>query len=305
MIDEKLVEINGTITLLNDRVALLEGKYNQSVINNSEVIEDFTGGDTINDSSKSVVVEGAAIETSSTINAKSVVMNDSSLINNARMKVEADNLEMNNLSVSGEFPKTNGNAVINVNNSEYVVFKDMTFDSSNIYNGIEIGLNSDKLPKNILFDNCKFTGNFSNNAILVFGTQDNATITLNNCYFEKVSNALRLSNKTNASGVTVNIINCSVDQWDTITPWQGFLICQDYTSTGVDEIESNNLFGNEKITINFVNLKYKGEKLAPTNLSKVCGTGDTNQIVYVWAEAKDGTNARPYSEEEYPVITFK
>ena len=305
MIDEKLVEVNGAITLLNDKVALLEGKYNQLVVNNSEVVEDFTGGDTINDSTKSVIVDNAAIETTSTINAKSVVMNNSSLTNNARMKVNADNLEMNNLSVSGEFPKTDGNAVISVNNSDYVVFKDMTFDSSNVYNGVEIGLSSDKLPKNILFDNCKFTGSFSNNAILVFGTQDNATITLNNCYFEKVSNALRLSNKTNASGITVNIINCSVDQWDITTPWQGFLICQDYTSTGIDEIESNNLFGNGKITVNFVNLKYKDEKLVPTNLSKVCGTGNEDQIVYVWAEAKDGMNARPYTEEEYPIITFK
>ena len=304
-IDAKLEGINSSLAVLSDKVTLLENKYNSLVLGESEAVSNFTGGDSINDSSKMYSVSEASIENSSVISAKSLVVNDSSVTNNARLKVNAGDVEFNNLNVSGEFPKANGNAVISINDSDYVVFKDMTFDSSNIYNGIEIGLNSEKLPKNILFDNCKFTGNFSNNAILIFGTQNNATITLNNCYFEKVSNVLRLSNKTNASGVVVNIVNCSVDQWDTIAPWPGFLICQDYTSTGTEEIEANNLFGDGKITVNFINLTYKGEKLLPSNLSRVCGTGDDNQIVYVWAEAKDGSNARPYSEEEYPTITFK
>ena len=103
------------------------------------------------------------------MNAKSIVINEANLSNDARMKINSGNVEINNLSVSGNFPKANGNAVININESEYIVFKDMIFDSSDIYNGIEIGLNSTTLPKKILFENCKFTGAFSNNAILIFG----------------------------------------------------------------------------------------------------------------------------------------
>ena len=306
MIDEKLVDVNSNITLLSDKVALLENKYNQLVFDSSEKVEDFTGGDTINDSSKSVVVESAAIQTTSTVNAKSVVMNNSSLSENARMKVNASNVEMNNLAVSGDFPKTDGNAVMSINDAETVVYKNMTFDSSNVYNGIEIGLNSNTLPKNVLFDNCKFTGAFSNNAILVFGTQDNATITLNNCSFDKVSNGLRLSNKSNVSGVTVNILNCSVGEWDSNLQWRGFLICEDYTSKTEEEANTNNLFAPEKITVNFVNLTLAGEKILPSNVASVCGSKDENQVVVVCQDAITTSDyCIDYDKTKFPTVTFK
>ena len=304
-INEKINSINSSITVLSDKLSLLQAKYDSIVAENSEEVIDFQGGnEDINDDTKSFILNNSQITSSTTMNAKSVVINEASLSNDARMKINSGNVEINNLSVSGNFPKANGNAVINVNESEYIVFKDMIFDSSDIYNGIEIGLNSTTLPKNILFENCKFTGAFSNNAILIFGTQDNATITLSNCYFEKVSNALRLSNKTNASGITVNIVNCTVDAWDTLAPWQGFLICQDYTSGSSEEVDTNNLFGNNKITVNFTNLVHNGEKIIPDNLQKVCGTGNDDQIVYIYAEQKDPSNAIPYSENIYPIINF-
>ena len=304
-INEKINSINSSITVLSDKLSLLQAKYDSIVAENSEEVIDFQGGnEDINDNSKSFILNNSQITSSTTMNAKSIVINEANLSNDARMKINSGNVEINNLSVSGNFPKANGNAVINVNESEYIVFKDMIFDSSDIYNGIEIGLNSTTLPKNILFENCKFTGAFSNNAILIFGTQNNATITLSNCYFEKVSNALRLSNKTNASGITVNIVNCTVDAWDTLAPWQGFLICQDYTSGSSEEVDTNNLFGNNKITVNFTNLVHNGEKIIPDNLQKVCGTGNDDQIVYIYAEQKDPSNAIPYSENIYPIINF-
>ena len=302
LIDEKLINVNNAITLLNDKVSILENKYNMILEENSESVADFVGGDTINDTTKSYSVSNANIESNSTINAKNIVLNDSTLSNNARMKVNSNNIEVNNLNISGDFPKENGNSVISLNNAEYVVFKDMTFNSNNVYNGVEIGLNSEKLPKNILFENCKFEGTFSNNAILVFGTQNDATITLSNCTFDKLSNALRLSNKSNASGVTVNIINCSVNQWEeTNKEYGGFLICEDYTSDA-SSVDSNNLFGNGKITINFMNLTHKGEKVIYSNASKCCGTKDENQVVYVYADNVGFVN---YSEDKYPIVTFK
>lgn len=302
LIDEKLINVNNAITLLNDKVSILENKYNMILEENSESVADFVGGDTINDTTKSYSVSNANIESNSTINAKNIVLNDSTLSNNARMKVNSNNIEVNNLNISGDFPKENGNSVISLNNAEYVVFKDMTFNSNNVYNGVEIGLNSEKLPKNILFENCKFEGTFSNNAILVFGTQNDATITLSNCTFDKLSNALRLSNKSNASGVTVNIINCSVNQWEeTNKEYGGFLICEDYTSDA-SSVDSNNLFGNGKITVNFMNLTHKGEKVIYSNASKCCGTKDENQVVYVYADNVGFVN---YSEDKYPIVTFK
>ena len=302
LIDEKLINVNNAITLLNDKVSILENKYNMILEENSESVADFVGGDTINDTTKSYSVSNANIESNSTINAKNIVLNDSTLSNNARLKVNSNNIEVNNLNISGNFPKENGNSVISLNDADYVVFKDMIFNSNNVYNGVEIGLNSEKLPKNILFENCKFEGTFSNNAILVFGTQNDATITLSNCTFDKLSNALRLSNKSNASGVTVNIINCSVNQWEeTNKEYGGFLICEDYTSDA-SSVDSNNLFGNGKITVNFMNLTHKGEKVIYSNASRCCGTKDENQVVYVYADNVGFVN---YSEDKYPIVTFK
>ena len=302
LIDEKLITVNNAITLLNDKVSILENKYNMILEENSESVADFVGGDTINDTTKSYSVSNANIESNSTINAKNIVLNDSTLSNNARLKVNSNNIEVNNLNISGNFPKENGNSVISLNDADYVVFKDMIFNSNNVYNGVEIGLNSEKLPKNILFENCKFEGTFSNNAILVFGTQNDATITLSNCTFDKLSNALRLSNKSNASGVTVNIINCSVNQWEeTNKEYGGFLICEDYTSDA-SSVDSNNLFGNGKITVNFMNLTHKGEKVIYSNASRCCGTKDENQVVYVYADNVGFVN---YSEDKYPIVTFK
>ena len=302
LIDEKLINVNNAITLLNDKVSMLENKYNMILDENSESIADFVGGDSINDTTKSYSVSNANIESNSTINAKNIVLADSTLSNNARLKVNSNNIEVNNLNISGDFPKENGNSVISLNDAEYVVFKDMTFNSNNVYNGIEIGLNSEKLPKNILFENCKFEGTFSNNAILIFGTQNDATITLSNCSFDKLSNALRLSNKSNASGVTVNIINCSVNQWEeTNKEYGGFLICEDYTSDA-SSVDSNNLFGNGKITVNFMNLTHKGEKVIYSNASRCCGTKDENQVVYVYADNVGFVN---YSEDKYPIVSFK
>ena len=302
LIDEKLINVNNAITLLNDKVSILENKYNTILEENSESISGFVGGDTINDTTKSYSISNANIESNSTINAKNIVLNNSTLSNNARLKVNSNNIEVNNLNISGNFPKENGNSVISLNDADYVVFKDMTFNSNNVYNGVEIGLNSEKLPKNILFENCKFEGTFSNNAILVFGTQNDATITLSNCTFDKLSNALRLSNKSNASGVTVNIINCSVNQWEeTNKEYGGFLICEDYTSDA-SSVDSNNLFGNGKITVNFMNLTHKGEKVIYSNASKCCGTKDENQVMYVYADNVGFVN---YSEDKYPIVSFK
>ena len=155
----------------------------------------------------------------------------------------------------------------------------------------------------MLFENCRFEGEFSNNAILIFGTQDNATITLNNCYFESVSNALRLSNRTNATGVTVNIINCTVGKWDDRPQYGGFLILEDYTSKNVEEVSTNNLFGNGKITVNFSNLVYNGNVMMPLDIAGVCGTQDSNQIIYVYADKKGAVDE--YNVDIYPIVAFR
>lgn len=300
--------LSNTLEALNATVQILQSKVDVLTKTNTEVVSVNGSAGELKDSSKDYIVSGYINENAEIV-GKSISLKSIKVSDNARLKLNAGDVEAKDLNISGSFPKANGNTVISVNNAEFIVFKDMVFDASEVYNGIEIGLASNSvLPKNILFDNCKFQGEFSNNAILVFGTQDNAIITLNNCYFEKISNALRLSNKSNASGVVVNINNCTVDQWETRAPWQGFLICEDYTNKTEEEVNANNLFGDGKITVNFNNLVHAGVKINPADPASVCGTKNESQVVMVCQDAvagPEGDYCLSYDAAKFPVVSFK
>lgn len=300
--------LSNTLEALNATVQILQSKVDVLTKTNTEVVSVDGSAGELKDSSKDYIVSGSINENAEIV-GKSISLKSIKVSDNARLKLNAGDVEAKDLNISGSFPKANGNTVISVNNAEFIVFKDMVFDASEVYNGIEIGLASNSvLPKNILFDNCKFQGEFSNNAILVFGTQDNAIITLNNCYFEKISNTLRLSNKSNASGVVVNINNCTVDQWDTRAPWQGFLICEDYTNKTEEEVNANNLFGDGKITVNFNNLIHAGVKINPADPASVCGTKNESQVVIVCQDAvagPEGDYCLSYDAAKFPVVSFK
>ena len=300
--------LSNTLEALNATVQILQSKVDVLTKTNTEVVSVDGSAGELKDSSKDYIVSGSINENAEIV-GKSISLKSIKVSDNARLKLNAGDVEAKDLNISGSFPKANGNTVISVNNAEFIVFKDMVFDASEVYNGIEIGLASNSvLPKNILFDNCKFQGEFSNNAILVFTTQDNAIITLNNCYFEKISNALRLSNKSNASGVVVNINNCTVDQWETRAPWQGFLICEDYTNKTEEEVNANNLFGDGKITVNFNNLVHAGVKINPADPASVCGTKNESQVVMVCQDAvagPEGDYCLSYDAAKFPVVSFK
>lgn len=300
--------LSNTLEALNATVQILQSKVDVLTKTNTEVVSVDGSAGELKDSSKDYIVSGSINENAEIV-GKSISLKSIKVSDNARLKLNAGDVEAKDLNISGSFPKANGNTVISVNNAEFIVFKDMVFDASEVYNGIEIGLASNSvLPKNILFDNCKFQGEFSNNAILVFGTQDNAIITLNNCYFEKISNALRLSNKSNASGVVVNINNCTVDQWETRVPFQGFLICEDYTNKTEEEVNANNLFGDGKITVNFNNLVHAGVKINPADPASVCGTKNESQVVMVCQDAvagPEGDYCLSYDAAKFPVVSFK
>ena len=300
--------LSNTLEALNATVQILQSKVDVLTKTNTEVVSVDGSAGELKDSSKDYIVSGSINENAEIV-GKSISLKSIKVSDNARLKLNAGDVEAKDLNISGSFPKANGNTVISVNNTEFIVFKDMVFDASEVYNGIEIGLASNSvLPKNILFDNCKFQGEFSNNAILVFGTQDNAIITLNNCYFEKISNALRLSNKSNASGVVVNINNCTVDQWETRAPWQGFLICEDYTNKTEEEVNANNLFGDGKITVNFNNLVHAGVKINPADPASVCGTKNESQVVIICQDAvagPEGDYCLSYDAAKFPVVSFK
>ena len=295
--------INNIVNSLSTNVKMLQMKLDAINKSNIEIIE--ITNDVIPemaDAKKDYIISGN-INTTANISGKSIELNNVSITNDARLKLNANDIEIRDLNLNGDFPKANGNSVIQINNAEFILFKDMVFDSNNVYNGIEIGLSktATQQVKNIIFENCKFKGEFANNAILIFATENNSVITLNNCHFDKVSNALRISNKTNSKNVVININNCTIDGWDSNPEYQGFIIFEDYTNKTEEDVNTNNLFAPEKIKVNINNLVYQGKKLAPTDMASVCGTANKNQIIYVYADA---IGLIAYDLNKYPNINF-
>ena len=295
--------INNIVNSLSTNVKMLQMKLDTINKSNIEIIE--ITNDVIPemaDAKKDYIISGN-INTTANISGKSIELNNVSITNDARLKLNANDIEIRDLNLNGDFPKANGNSVIQINNAEFILFKDIVFDSNNVYNGIEIGLSktATQQAKNIIFENCKFKGKFANNAILIFATENNSVITLNNCHFDKVSNALRISNKTNSKNVVININNCTIDGWDSNPEYQGFIIFEDYTNKTEEDVNTNNLFAPEKIKVNINNLVYQGKKLAPTDMASVCGTANKNQIIYVYADA---IGLIAYDLNKYPNINF-
>ena len=300
---EDFENINNIVNSLSTNVKMLQMKLDAINKSNIEIIE--ITNDVIPemaDAKKDYIISGN-INTTANISGKSIELNNVSITNDARLKLNANDIEIRDLNLNGDFPKANGNSVIQINNAEFILFKDMVFDSNNVYNGIEIGLSktATQQAKNIIFENCKFKGEFANNAILIFATENNSVITLNNCHFDKVSNALRISNKTNSKNVVININNCTIDGWDSNPEYQGFIIFEDYTNKTEEDVNTNNLFAPEKIKVNINNLVYQGKKLAPTDMASVCGTANKNQIIYVYADA---IGLIAYDLNKYPNINF-
>lgn len=292
---DDIQKLEPTIDSLAALVQILNDKVEKLSKTDIEVVDGTDAS--LNDTTKDYVVVGDIAQTSS-ITAKSVTIKNSSISDNARLSINAGDVEVKGLAISGDFPKAQGgNAVVKINESDYIVFRDMTFNSNDVYNGIEIGLNSSKLPKYVLFDNCKFKGTFTNNPIIVFGTADDAIINIQNCSFDKVSNILRLSNKANTKCV-VNISNCSVNQLETNPEYTGAILCQDYTSKG--EEVANNLFSPEKITINFKNFKVAGKELVmPTNVQDLFEGPD--KMVYLYNDTEEVV---PYEEGRFPKVNI-
>ena len=304
-VKQTAISASGSAESALTRLTALEERVSQlSKTSIEPVTIETTEPTTLSDTTKDYVISGNVAATLSAT-GKSVDLKGVTVTNDARVKVSAaEETRMIDTTITGEFKKSSGNTVVAISNSETITFRNMNIDAT-LYNCIEIGLSGDKLAKNILFENCNFRGNFTNNAVSIFGTQAGAIVNFNNCYFEHVSNVLRLSNRTNTS-MTVNFTNCSCDHWDTTPQWTGMIICQDYTSP-LDKVEENNLFAPEKIVINIYNFRMpNGEMMKPIaeeDMPLACGSQITGkQLFYVYTD-KDDT-VHPYVKSRYPTFNI-
>ena len=291
---------NIELTSLLSRVKQLEAKVETLNKTNVEpVIVDQNTVLNLVDTSKDYIVEGT-LSNNASIKGKSVTLKNIQILNATKLVTYSKDFTASNINVEGNYESKAGK-VFDLNDSEYVTIKGTTFNANTAYNIIEVGLNGSTLPKNVLIEDCKFLGEYTNNAILIFGTQDNAVININNCYFQKLSNVLRLSNRTNAKNVVVNITNCKCDYWDVNPEFAGMIICQDYTSKSLEEMQKNNLFGDGKITINISNFEGPNGKVVSRDINLLCGSQTQDQILYLWDTTRKTSS---YDAHIYPLLTI-
>lgn len=295
------IAVEGDMLVVNSKIAELE----QKILNLSKtnIVEETISADAnYNQPDADLVITGGdqAITEKTDIVAKSISLNQATAENAVLSAVASSgSISMQNFSNSGDLPKSTSNAAIKLNSNDTIIINKSNFSQTG-YNSVEIGLNN-TAPKSISIDGLDFTAPLSNNAILIFAHAKDAVINISNCHFADVSNALRLSNRLNVPA-TINIVNCTVDKWDSRDKRAGFLIMEDYTSSTAEDAIAAKRFTN--LTINFVNVKGPGGKLInPDDVASICGTNNAaQQVIYVYHDADD--EVKPYSSGLYPKMTF-
>ena len=81
------------------------------------------------------------------------------------------------------------------------------------------------------------------------------------------------------------------------------LILEDASSKSAEAEEANNLFAPEKVKVNFINCFGPHGKLEAKDISKVAGTKDEKQILYVYYHVQKDI---PFGDgSKYPTVSFK
>ena len=225
---DKVLSTNIKSNSILDRLITLENQVESLKYANAEVIS--TPENLVQPDKDLVISISEPVSGTTEISAKDLNVKEFEATDGLVKFIATEDVTIKNLSTSGDLPKTTANAQVQVNASEYVKITQSSIDQTG-YNAIEVGLKT--VPKSVIIDGVSFNSTLTNNAISIFGTQDGGTITIQNCKFAKCSNPLRLSNNTGGK-VTVNIIDCEFNDWDTDPTWAGMIICQDYTSKQAD-----------------------------------------------------------------------
>lgn len=297
---------NGVNTSILNRLSLLEAQVDQLKKTDIEIVSVTPSDTEISKADKDVIITTEEpITLPTTIVGKSIDFKKLD-INSSLIRATANNGDviLTNVQTSGNLNKSISNAAFSINTNEYVRITQADIQQSG-YNCIEIGLNNTE-PKNIIIDNIDFTGTLSNNTISVFANADDAVLTISNCHVTKCSNFLRLSNRTNHK-LTVNIVNCQIDSWETTPAWSGMICLQDYTSESDEVSLESKLFASDKITINITNvIGPNGKLVAPEDWSTVLASQDASkQICY--AVYGNNNTLLPYTgnEDMYPTFNIK
>jgi len=174
------------------------------------------------------------------------------------------------------------------------------------YNAIEICLNNGSKvyrPRKIDIENVRIEGQISNNGILIFDCADGAVINIKNCYFNKVSNAIRFSNYSMSKNVTINIEDCVINQWESrpaYDGWQGFLLLEDYTTGHTILTDLAKCFGKETgLVINIKNLLLPNGEYLTQDMIPSCIALQQDHSNIVINACVDNADGDPHTIEEF------
>ena len=298
--------INSMLNRLNSLSKRIETVENTA---NIKFIDDTTVDNTSINTDKNLIVADltmtSLVDSSWALTGSSVDVSNSTA-NSVSIATTASNgnVTIDGLTTTGSITTDVSNAAIKVTTNEDVVITNSNIGQSG-YNVIEIGLAAGSAPKSVLIKDCDFTGTMSNNAISIFALADNAVVNIENCHFASVSNVFRWSNRTNATGVTFNIKNCT---WDSLEPsekYRSVFLLQDYTSADADAVYTNDRFNSTKLTINFIDCVGTDGELIKLGDNETAadrfGTGD-GKLVYLYAD-KIGKISYADHPEMYPTLT--
>ena len=187
-------------------------------------------------------------------------------------------INVDGMEITGTKGSTNGYVLYSapeINVSNLSIANGST--AYNVFEGDQNNQNLDKLnAQYITVDNPSLAHNVFN----VYKPKDNAVINISDSKFNLTvdnSNALRISNYANATGVTVNFENIdwtyenglTFDDWR----WAGLII---YQPASTDAGLAGNLDYMKTWKFNFKNCKYNGVKVTANNF------GEHNQVFYLY-----------------------
>lgn len=197
-----------------------------------------------------------------------------------------ESITLDNVEVTGN--KGESNAFVGLNAPSVEISNATVADGSKAYNVFEqVGSsNIDSFSaSNVKVDDVALAHNVFN----VYRLENDAVINISDVNLNlnvNNSNALRLANCTNATGVTVNFENVAWTYENTPNKdaadwrWAGLIIYQPY---GTDVALGGDLTAMKTWTFNFKNCKYNGVKVTANNF------GEKNQVFYMYNVGGDGS----------------
>lgn len=209
--------------------------------------------------------------------------------NNQIYLYATDNIVVDGMEVTGDKGSTNGYVFYSAKDIEISNLSIANGSTAyNVFEGDQTNQNLKVLnASNVMVDNPSLTHNVFN----VYKPQNDAVINIKDSRFNLTvdnSNVLRISNTSNATGVTVNFENIEWTYENGLTfndwRWAGLIIYQPYSAdSGTDSGLSGDLTAMKTWKFNFKNCKYNGVKVNANNF------GQHNQVFYLYCVGTSGS----------------